>query len=212
MHRLYYEFVRYCVYGLAIGWFRVRYFGRENIPQQGGVLVVSNHQSHLDPPLIGAGAPRMMNYMARSTLFDIPLLGRFIRSVNAFPIDREGIGLAGIKEALKRLKRGGMVVIFPEGTRSPDGDMGPFRPGFTTLAVRTGAALLPVAIEGAYQAWPRSRRFPRPRPVHVQYGEPISPEEVRKYDERELLAEVERRVRVCHEELKRHAVFAEALG
>jgi 1-acyl-sn-glycerol-3-phosphate acyltransferase len=212
MHRLYYELVRYCVYGLAIGWFRVRYFGRQNVPAKGGVLVVSNHQSHLDPPLVGAGVHRVMNYMARSTLFDIPLLGRFIRSVNAFPIDREGIGLAGVKEALRILKRGGMVLIFPEGTRSRDGKIGPFRPGFTTLAVRTGAAILPVAIEGAYQAWPRSRRFPRPRPVHILYGKPIGPEEIKGYDERELLAEVERRVRACHDTLKRHANFAEVQG
>jgi len=210
MHRLYYEFVRYSLYGLAVVWLRIRYFGRHRIPSSGGVLVVSNHQSHLDPPLIGVGVPRMMNYMARSTLFKITLLGKLMRSVNAFPIDREGIGLAGIKEALKLLKRGGMVVIFPEGTRSRDGKMGQFRPGFTTLAVRTGAAILPAAIEGAFQAWPRSKRFPRPRPVHILYGEPISPEKIKSYDERELLAEVERRVRACHEELKQHAVFAEA--
>jgi len=210
MHRLYYEFFRYCIYWGAIHWFGVRYFGRQNIPRTGGILMVSNHQSHLDPPLVGAGCPRMMNYVARATLFDSPVFGRFIRSVNAFPIDREGIGLAGIKQAMKLLKRGEMVLIFPEGTRTRDGQIGHFRPGFTTLAVRTGAAILPAAIEGAYQAWPRSKAFPERRPVHIGYGKPILADELKSYDERGLVAEVERRVRACHEELRKHADFAEA--
>jgi 1-acyl-sn-glycerol-3-phosphate acyltransferase len=212
MHRLYYEFVRYFIYGLAIGWFRVRYFGRRNIPREGGVLVVSNHQSHLDPPLMGVGIPQMGNYVARATLFRSPIFSRLIRSVNAFPLDRDGIGLAGIKTAMKLLKRGETVVIFPEGTRTRDGQIGEFRPGFTTLAVRTGAAILPAAIEGAYQAFPHSGHFPRPHPVHIGYGKPISADEIKKYDERELLAVVERRVRACHEELRRHADFATSGG
>ena len=83
--------------------YHVRHYGRENIPTQGGVLVVSNHQSHLDPPLVGAGCPRRMNYLARDTLFRFAPFGRLIYSVGAFPIDRDGIGLGGIKESLKRL-------------------------------------------------------------------------------------------------------------
>ena len=180
----------------------VRHWGRENIPTSGGVLVVSNHQSHFDPPLVGIGCPRPMNYVARETLFRFPPFARLIHSVGAFPLDREGMGLAGIKESLRRLKRGEMVVIFPEGTRTGDGEIAPFRPGFTALAVRSGAAILPVAIEGAFQVWPRWRKFPGLGHIEVRYGRPILPAEFAGCDERELLAKVERRVHECHEWLK----------
>ena len=96
-----------------------------------------------------------------------------------------------------------MVLIFPEGTRTRDGEIAPFRPGFTALAVRSGAAILPVAIEGAFQVWPRWRKVPRPGRIRVHYGEPIPPAEVAGRDERELLAEVERRVRECLDHLRR---------
>ena len=183
--------------------YRVRYYGRENIPASGGVLVVSNHQSHLDPPLVGIGCPRPMNFVARETLFRFAPFGWFIHSVGSIPIDRDGIGLGGIKESLKRLKRGQMVLIFPEGTRTHDGEIAPFRPGFTALAVRSGAAILPVAIDGAFQVWPRWRKFPGRGRIRVRYGVPITPAEIAGRDERELLAEVERRVRQCHEQLKK---------
>jgi 1-acyl-sn-glycerol-3-phosphate acyltransferase len=177
--------------------YRVRYSGRENIPAEGGVLVVSNHQSHLDPPLVGIGCPRQMNYLARETLFRFAPFGWLLRSVGSIPLDRDGVGLGGIKESLKRLKRGEVVVIFPEGTRTRDGEIGPFRPGFTALAVRAKAAILPMAIDGAFEAFPRTRKFPGPGRIRVHFGEPILPSEFSGRDERELLAEVERRVRAC---------------
>ncbi len=189
---------------MAVLMYGVRYWGRENIPGSGGVLVVSNHQSHLDPILVGIGCPRPMNYVARESLFTFAPFAWLIRSVNALPLDREGMGLRGIKESLKRLKHEEMVVIFPEGTRTRDGAIAPFRPGFTALAVRSGAAILPVAIEGAFQAWPRWRKFPGRGRIRVRYGAPIRPAEFVGRDERELLAEVERRVRECHDWLKKN--------
>jgi 1-acyl-sn-glycerol-3-phosphate acyltransferase len=186
----------------------VRYFGRENIPKTGPVLVVSNHQSHFDPPLVGTGCMRRMNYLARETLFNITPLGWLIRTVDAIPIDRDGLGLNGIKESLRRLKRGEMVLIFPEGTRTRDGEVAPFRPGFTVLAARSKAWILPVAIEGAFDAWPRSQKLPRLATIHVAYGRPIPPQEVEGCDERQLVAEVERRVRQCHADLRKHRAFA----
>lgn len=139
-----------------------------------------------------------MNYLARHTLFGFAPFRWLIRSLDAIPIDRDGIGLSGIKESLRRLKRGEMVLVFPEGTRTADGDIQPFRPGFTALAVRSGASILPVAIEGAYQAWPRRQRFPHPGRIFVHYGLPVLPNRVKSLAERDLLAEVEDRVRACH--------------
>ncbi|MDY0167018.1 MAG: lysophospholipid acyltransferase family protein [Thermoguttaceae bacterium] len=196
--RIWYESLRTLVQVTAVLGWKVRHFGRENIPPAGGVLVVSNHQSHFDPPLVGMACPRRMNYLARDTLFRFPPFRWLIRSLDAIPIDREGIGLSGIKESLRRLKRGEMVLVFPEGTRTEDGEIQPFRPGFTALAVRSRAAILPVAIEGAYQAWPRMQRLPHPGRIHVQYGQPILPDQIAAMSERALLAEVEDRVRACH--------------
>ena len=191
LHRLWYELIKRSLQLVAVPVYHVRHSGRDNIPREGGVLMVSNHQSHLDPPLVGIGCPRPMNYLARETLFRFGPFGRLIYSVGAIPLDRDGVGLSGIKESLKRLKRGEMLLIFPEGTRTRDGEIARFRPGFTTLAVRSGAAILPVAIEGAFQAWPRRRRFPGPGRIRVHFGPPIVPAEFAGRDDRELLAEVE---------------------
>ncbi len=202
LNRAWYQFWRRVLQVVAVLVYRVRYSGRENIPASGGVLVVSNHQSHLDPPLVGIGCPRQMNYIARETLFDFRPFGWILKSVGGIPIDRDGFGLRGIKESLKLLKKGEMVLIFPEGTRMRDGEIGLFRPGFTTLAARSNAAILPVAIDGAFRVWPRSRKFPGLGKIRVRYGKPIPNAEIAGRDEREVLAEVERRVRECLEQLR----------
>jgi 1-acyl-sn-glycerol-3-phosphate acyltransferase len=206
--RLWYDFLRIPLHLTAVVGFGVRHTGTHNIPSEGGVLVVSNHQSHFDPPLVGLGCPRRMNYLARDTLFEFAPLRWVIQSLDAIPIYRDGLGLDGIKAALRRLKHDELVLIFPEGRRCDDGEIASFRPGFTTLAKRTRSAILPVAIDGAFAAWPRLRRFPRPATIHVRYGPPLLPEQVARYDERELLLEVERRVRQCQAELRRHPDFA----
>lgn len=197
------------VVGVAL--YQVRYSGQENIPAEGGVLVVANHQSHFDPPLVGMGCMRRMNYLARESLFAIPPLRWVIQSFDAIPIKRDGLGLEGIKETLRRLKRGEMVLMFPEGTRTRDGQIGPFRPGFTTLALRSGACILPVGIEGAYHVWPRRRPVPALfGRIHVHYGPAITPEEIQQCAEREreLVEEVRNRVRACLAALRRHPNFA----
>lgn len=206
--RIWYQSVRLTLRAFGAFYFRLRYSGEENIPQQGPVLICANHQSHLDPPLVGLGSRRIMNFMARETLFHSRLFGWFIDSINAFPIDLEGASLSGIKQALKLLKGGETVVIFPEGTRSRDGEIGPFRPGVATLALRAKATILPVAIEGAYDAYPRGRKLPRPGIVHVLYGKPILPEEAASLGEEGLLAELERRIRQQQAELRSRPVFA----
>ena len=158
------------------------------------------------------GVNRRMNYLARDTLFTFPPFRWLIHSVDAIPIDREGIGLSGVKESLRRLKRGEMVVVFPEGTRTRDGEIGRFRPGFTALASRSGAAILPVAVEGAFAAWPREQKFPGRGRIFVRYGPPLQPEEIRGRDERELLVEVERRVHQCLADIRQHPGFVGQRG
>ena len=127
-NRLWYQFLRWLIYLAGMLAYGVRYSGRKNIPKTGAVLVVSNHQSHFDPPLIGAGCWRRMNYLARKTLFRFAPLGWLIRSLDAIPIDRDGLGLNGIKESLRRLKRGEMVLIFPGRHADPRRRNGPLPP------------------------------------------------------------------------------------
>jgi 1-acyl-sn-glycerol-3-phosphate acyltransferase len=187
----------------AVGVFRLRCLGREHIPQTGGALVVANHQSQLDPIVVGLVFNRRLNYLARKSLFRFAPFRWLIESLDAIPIDREGTGLGGLKETLRRLKQGEMVLIFPEGTRTTDGNVQPFKPGFTTVARRAKVPILPLAIEGPFQSFPRNARLPRPVPLQVEIGPPIPPEEIERLGERELGEEVERRVRQCHQAARR---------
>ena len=183
--------------------FQVRCFGHQHVPSEGGVLICSNHQSYLDPILVGLGFRRHCNYLARDTLFRFGPFGWLIGFVNAIPIDREGGGIRGLKETLKRLKHDQMVLIFPEGTRSQDGNIAPLKPGFLVLARRGRVPLLPVALDGAFEAWPRKALLPRPSVVRVCIGEPISTESAATMNDEQLLAEVESRIRACHAEARR---------
>jgi 1-acyl-sn-glycerol-3-phosphate acyltransferase len=196
--RVGYNAIRAFARTVAVLVYGVRVIGRENWPSDGGGLVCANHQSMFDPALVGITCQRRMNYLARDTLFRIPLLAPLMRFLDAIPIDREGMGLSGIKETLRRLKAAELVVIFPEGTRTRDGEMGPLKPGFISLARRSGVPLIPVGLDGAYQAWPRTARFPRFGRIVVVIGEPISPQQVAAASDDELLAELERRIRACH--------------
>lgn len=182
----------------AVCVFNVRCEGREKVPRVGGGLMLSNHQSNLDPVLIGLACDRRLNYVARKTLFKFAPFRWLINSLDAIPIDREGTGLEGLKETLKRLKRGEIVLLFPEGTRTLDGEVHRMKPGFCAVARRSGLPLFPVALDGAWHAWPRQKLLPGRAIVHVQFGDPIEPELISQLDDTQLTAEVERRIRECH--------------
>jgi len=201
--RIGYRVARSLVQLACVTLFQVRCLGHRHVPATGGVLVCSNHQSFLDPLLVGLGFARHCNYLARETLFRFGPFARLIDFVDAIPLDREGGGLRGLKETLKRLKRGEMVLIFPEGTRCTDGEIAPLKPGFLVLARRSGAALLPLAVDGAFDAWPRTALLPRPDVVRVCIGAAISPELAASLSDDQLLAEVETRMRACHAEARR---------
>jgi 1-acyl-sn-glycerol-3-phosphate acyltransferase len=154
-----YDLFRVLARLVGVWGYGLRAAGRENWPETGGGLVCANHQSHFDPPLVGLTCSRRMNYLARDTLFRVPGLKQLIHFLDAIPIDREGGGLAGLKETLRRLKAGELVLIFPEGTRTHDGEVAPLKPGFIAVARRSRVPLIPVGIDGAYQAWPRTACF-----------------------------------------------------
>jgi len=178
---LWYHSVRYVLGILAAIVFPWRATGQRNIPAAGGVLLVSNHVSFLDVVFLGIPLRRPLNYVARSTLF-VSVLGWFIRSVGAFPIQREGMGASGMKETLRRLRAGGIVTLFPEGTRSHDGKLGRLKPGIAVLVQRVGVPVVPAGLAGMFEIWPRSRLLPVPHPIRVHYGPPIYPAELAGLD------------------------------
>lgn len=197
--RLWYGYLHVTCRLAAVTLFRVRVEGRKHVPRFGGALVLSNHQSHFDPVIIGLASDRRLNYVARKTLFGLAPFRWLINSLDAIPIDRDGLGLDGLKTTLRRLRDGEMVLLFPEGTRTRDGEVGRLKPGFSVLVERTGVPIVPVAIEGSYDAWPRTRRFPRLSTLQIEFGPPISAEEAAKFDDRALVFEVGQRIRACHE-------------
>jgi 1-acyl-sn-glycerol-3-phosphate acyltransferase len=210
--RLWYSFLWvFCrMFGVLV--FRIRVRGRELVPPTGGALVLSNHQSHLDPILVGLASDRRLSYLARDTLFGFAPFRWLINSLDAIPLDREGLGLGGLKETLKRLKRGESVLMFPEGTRTRDGEVGRLKPGFCALARRAGAPLVPVAIEGAFDSWPRTHVLPMPAVIHIQFGPPLMPADMTGLDEEQLVAEVARRIKAAHAAARAYRCRALACG
>jgi 1-acyl-sn-glycerol-3-phosphate acyltransferase len=158
---------------LARLYFRLRGGGQHHVPRQGPLLLVANHSSVLDPPLIGAVAPRPLCFLAKEELFGIPLFGRFIRALNARPLRREGADARALRTALRLLEEGQALLVFPEGTRGDEGTLRPAKPGVGMLAVTSGAPVVPVYITGSGQVWPRGRSFPRPGKVRVTFGAPL---------------------------------------
>lgn len=202
--RISYDLSRVAARLLAVLVCWIRCEGRSHVPAEGGALLCANHQSYLDPILLGLACDRRLNYLARQSLFRFPVLRSLIEWFDAIPIEREGLGLAGLKETLRRLRRGEMVLVFPEGTRTHDGSIGPLKPGITALARRGRVPLVPVAIAGAFEAWPRTRRCPLPRPIWIQFGPPIPPAEVARLTDEQLLERLRDALLACQAATRYH--------
>lgn len=180
---------------LGVAVFGVRTRFAERLPARGGLLVLSSHQSHLDPLLLGLATDRRLSSMARSSLYRFKPFGFVITALDAVPIDREASALAGMKTVIERLRRGAAVIVFPEGTRTADGRLGEIKGGFSIIARRAGVPIVPVAIVGAYECWPRTRAVPRPGRIRVEFGRVITAAEVAGLDDGTLTAEVVARLR-----------------
>jgi 1-acyl-sn-glycerol-3-phosphate acyltransferase len=150
-------------------------FGQEHIPSTGGAILLGNHQSYLDPILIGYEVPRACHYMARKPLFGIPLFRRLIAGLNAFPVDQDAADTAAIRESVRRLVAGRLLCLFGEGARSEEGRIEPLQRGVLVIARRSGVPIIPVVIDGAFESWPRHRRLPRPGRYAVEFGPAVPP-------------------------------------
>jgi 1-acyl-sn-glycerol-3-phosphate acyltransferase len=160
-------------------YFRWRVYGAENVPATGGVILAANHASFLDPPLVGSGLRRDINYLARESLFRFPLVGSLLRSWNSVPVDRDGGGAKGLKIILGRLLDGAGIILFPEGTRTRDGKLQPARAGIGLVVAKSNAPVVPVRVFGTFETYGRNVKFPRPKPIAVRYGTPMRFEKLR---------------------------------
>ena len=184
----------------------IRVYNRHFEPTRGGAVYICNHQSFLDPVLMSFALRRPMSYMARDTLFHVPLFKRFITALNAFPVRRGTADTGAMKEAMRRLKAGGQVVVFAEGTRTLDGRIGRFLPGVVLLAQRSAEWIVPVVIDGAYEAWPRTQILPSPgSSISVQYAQPIHRDEARKMDAKTFINHVRNVIVEMQTEVRRRA-------
>ena len=153
-------------------YFHWRVFHPERVPLTGPVILAANHASFIDPPLVGAGARRHISFLARKTLFH-SLVGVALRSWRVVPVDRDGGGGAGLKAILGRLLEGGAILLFPEGTRTSDGELQAARSGIGLVVIKSVAPVVPVRVFGTYTAYGRDRRFPLPQRLMVKYGRPM---------------------------------------
>jgi 1-acyl-sn-glycerol-3-phosphate acyltransferase len=167
-----YAFLKPIAWALMRVLFRLEGRGTGHVPAQGPVLLVANHSSFLDPPLVGGVTPRQVTFMAKAELFQVPLLGTLIRHLNACPVRREGADASALRTALRVLQDGGVLLIFPEGTRGPEGTLREAKAGAGMLAVLSGAPVVPVHVKGSGRAWPRGQTLPRPAKVTVTFGRP----------------------------------------
>jgi len=179
---------------LGVALFGIRYRFAEPLPRTGGLLVLASHQSQLDPLLLGLVCERRLSSLARSSLFQWGPFGAIISALDAIPIDREASPVAAMKLVIRKLRGGGALTIFPEGTRTRDGRLGEVKSGFALVAKRAGVPILPVAIVGAWECWPRTRWFPRPGRIRLEFGAIIPAGEVAAMDDKTLVALVTRRL------------------
>ena len=192
--------------------FHYRYEGSRNVPPQGPVLLLANHQSYLDPPIIGCAVHRHLCFLARKTLFRNRFFAGLIRRLNAVPLDQEGVAKEGLKSILEELKAGQAVVVFPEGERTHTGEVQPLKPGILLLIKRIEAPIVPVGIAGAFDALPRTRKWPKLSPLFlpttgadlaVSIGKPIPAQRFRDMPREQALAELREALKQAKERAER---------
>jgi 1-acyl-sn-glycerol-3-phosphate acyltransferase len=195
---LWYEFWRFLlIHGFIFG-FSYRIKGRHNLPRHGPVLLIANHESFIDPLLVGVGCPRQLWYLARKSAFH-GLLGWYLPSVHVIPVDQAGVAKEGLKKMVELLKKGQPVLIFPEGQRSWDGVLQEFRPGILLLLRLAAPPIVPVGIAGSHEALPRARKIPiptlapllfppSPSTLAVVVGKPIDSTGLRNLPREQILA------------------------
>jgi 1-acyl-sn-glycerol-3-phosphate acyltransferase len=163
---------------------RINVSGLENIPLEGGCILAANHRSHLDPPIINIISPRPVIFLAKKELFEVPILGWFIKKAGAIPVKRDSRDTTTIKKSIQLLKEGYVIGIFPEGTRSKPGEFRKPQPGVGYLIEKAKVPVIPILIEGADKVLPVNSKFPKlfKYNIDVKVGKPIHFEGLTSYE------------------------------
>jgi 1-acyl-sn-glycerol-3-phosphate acyltransferase len=194
--RPFYRFA-YNLVGLELLLHRIKVEGRENVPH-GGCLIVSNHLSYLDPTTVGWAVGREIFFLGRKTLFKPPIMNWLLPMCNVIPIDRDGTDSSGLRKIIRMLRHGDGVLLFPEGTRSPDGDIQDAEPGAGLVALKSGVPVLPARVFGTFECLSRHQKRLRFGKVRVVIGKPYLPPVPERRHEKEaygaIAAEMMRRI------------------
>jgi len=174
--------------------------GFRNVPQTGGVLLLCNHQSHLDPPYVAVRMLRPCAFLAKSELFKSRGFAWLIRSLGAFPVKQGKGDVGAMKQSIKLLAGGRAVLMFPEGSRTGHGGLQPLEPGMGLIVRRAKVPVVPVAIDGTFSAWPISASLPRSGRVRVRFGEPIV--DLHESDARTIMDRVAREISELYQTIR----------
>jgi len=182
------------------------------LKNDGPVIIAANHCSNLDPIIIGCAYPRRLRYLAKSSLFKIPLLGTLIKWLGAIPAKREDVqgAASALKQLISILEAGESVLVFPEGSRSSDGKLQPLEEGVAMLSAKTGAVIIPVRVDGTFKALPKYAKVFKPYKIIVDFGEAIDPKNFKEKSSsskelrRLITEEVAKRLSALREEVENH--------
>lgn len=201
--RPFYRMSRALIGSFFKGPYHLRVYGHENLPK-GGCIIAPNHTSFLDPPLLAASLPHEIHYLARSSLFQNRLLRWLISRLNALPVEGSAQDARLLKHVYKLLRRGEKVVIFPEGLRSADGMLKPLEKGAALIGWKIGCPIVPAYIEGTFEIWPRSKKFPKMwGHTTCIFGKAIEPSLFSMLDKKEALKRITEELEKSLQELKR---------
>lgn len=171
----FYELCHSIAAGIYDVCFRGEVVGLENLPAGGPYVVAANHCSHLDPPLLGSQLPHQVQFFARKTLWKPGFASWWLTRVGTIPVDRDGADVGALKRTIAAVENGGIVILFPEGTRSPDGELQPAKAGIGMIACKTQATVVPVRIFDSFHAFGRGMKLPQPYRSPVVIGRPLAP-------------------------------------
>ena len=182
--------------------YRMKVYGKQNVPKAGSVLVVSNHQSYFDPMFCQTWIWRPFYFIPRDTLLQNTFWGRLIASFCVIPIRRGQADIAAMKTIIEFLRQGKAVCLYPEGTRTADGRIGDIKPGFGLMSRRSGAPVLPMVIDGVFECWPRTQKYPKLGRVAVMYGTPFSAEKIKALGDEAFAKELTQTLRTMQADLR----------